>query len=102
MRGSMLADAAHELGLVPFVNQHDVRAVQCRVKIELVEFVAMRVEKRKGALEIVDRFLPMLGEEILIAPRIARLVDVDAVTALEQLRGDAAQEVRVAMIPIGN
>ena len=41
------------------------------------------------------------GDQVLQAPGVARLEDADLVAAGEELGGHAAQEVRVAVVPVG-
>ena len=99
---AMLADATHELAIVPLVHEDDVGAGECRGDVELREVVADRAKRGERAAEIVERFFSVIGDEVLHAPGIERLVDDDVVIAREELRNDAAQEVRVAVVPVGN
>ncbi len=44
----------------------------------------------------------MLGLEVDAAPGVVRLVDLDRVAARDQFAADAAQEMRVAVVPVGD
>jgi hypothetical protein len=44
----------------------------------------------------------VLGLEVEPAPGVVRLVHLEAVAALEQLVADAAQEMGVAVVPVGD
>ena len=95
------AQAAHQLGRVPLVDQHQVGAVQGAVEVERRQVVEMAREVRIDAAEAGERRLaPLLREQVGAAPAVARLLDLDAVPALPQGPAIAAQEVGVAVVPV--
>jgi hypothetical protein len=51
--------------------------------------------------EGTQRPLAVVADEVRAAPAVARLVHAHLVPAREQLGDDAAQEVRVAVVPVG-
>ena len=51
-------------------------------------------------LKLDERLSPVLRDEILNTPRIFRLVNLDFMSARQQLRRNATQKMSVAMIPI--
>jgi hypothetical protein len=53
-------------------------------------------------MEIFESLLSMLSDKVLHTPGVARFVDTDIYSTRDELRGDTAQEVRVAVIPIGD
>jgi hypothetical protein len=61
----------------------------------------MWLQRRKRLMETVDRVEPGVADQVVQAPAVLRFVHRDIVTAGLQLAGDTAQEVRVAMIPVG-
>ena len=46
--------------------------------------------------------LAVLGLEVRAAPRAPRLVDIDRVAARDEFAAHAAQEMRVAVVPVGD
>ena len=48
-----------------------------------------------------ERLRSGVGDQVIRAPIFARFVKRDIVAALLKLRGDAAQKMRVAVIPVG-
>jgi hypothetical protein len=98
---AVLADAPHQRVIVPLVDQDEIGAVQGPVDIQSLEVVPDAPEPGIGGLEPFQGELAVrLGEEVPQAPGIARLEDPHVVAAGQKLAGDAAQEVRVAMVPV--
>jgi hypothetical protein len=96
------ADAGDEVRVVPLVDEDEVCAVEGRAQVERRELVLDALESREGAAELVERRLPLLGQEAQAAPAAARLVDGHFVAALRQLTDDPAQEVGVPVVPVGD
>ena len=53
-------------------------------------------------MELVQRSGALFGDEVRAAPGISGFVDRDLVAGAQEFRGDAAQEVGVAVVPIRN
>ena len=97
---AMFADATDEFVRVPFVDDDEVSALECVLEIECRERVLRGTQLRIGGMEAANWFLAVFRAQALQAPRILRLINVNAVAARHQLRGDAAEEMRVAVIPV--
>jgi hypothetical protein len=96
----MLANSTHEIGLVPLVNQNDRAPVKRLLEVEALWIVAARRNRRKCLASCLQRLLAVVGDEVLNAPRVARLVDADAMTASAELGHDPPEKVRIAVIPV--
>jgi hypothetical protein len=101
-----LAQPAHQRVVVPLVHEHQRRTVERRVQRGVVGTtrrmdVAHAVELRIRATPALQRLGPALGHQVLRAPRVGRLPARHLVTGQQQLTRDAAQEVRVAVVPVG-
>jgi hypothetical protein len=96
------ADSPDELRLVPLVHEHEAGAVEGRVEVQRLEVVegADRSELGECTPVVVESSPAAFLEEVCPAPAVARLERADLVAAGEQLARDAAQEVRVAMVPV--
>jgi hypothetical protein len=98
--GPCAADRGHEGGLVPFVDEDEVGAVQGLVEVGLIS-VEGAGQARIGRLPAAKALLPLVADEVDKAPTGRGLVSVDLVAQGRQLTGNAAQEVGVAVIPAG-
>jgi hypothetical protein len=87
--------------IVPLVNEHDVDAVQRAFELERFEIVANRREERVSLARPVESALALLPNEVLDAPSVARFVRGDLVSTRDQLPHDTAEEVGIAVIPVG-
>jgi hypothetical protein len=58
------------------------------------------VDPGKGRADRVDRRGAAVAQQVRPAPAVLRLVGRHLVAAIAQLRDDAAQEVRVAVVPV--
>ncbi len=99
--GVMAADAGDESGVVPFVDEDQLYAVEGGVEIEREGVVAAAFESGVGFAEGFEGFWAVLGEEVFQAPGVAGFVDAEVVAAEEEFGGDAAEEVGVAVVPVG-
>jgi hypothetical protein len=97
----VLADRAHELGRVPLVHEHEIGTVERGVEIDVGGVVQLAPECRVGGPVRLDGVGAALRDEVRDAPRVARLEHGDREPAREQLGDDAAEEVRVAVVPVG-
>ena len=94
------ANLRDEPRIVPLVHEHHARTVDSAVQIERLACVEATAQLGIDAAIVFDRDVALLRHQISPAPTLCRLVDVDGVTAMQQLADDAAQEMRVAVIPI--
>jgi hypothetical protein len=100
---ALAADRAHERGVVPLVHEHEVGAVERAVEVERRDRLVLAgdgVHPRERAADVGQRLAPAVGDQVLAAPAVARLVADHLVAAIEQLGHDPAQEVRVAVVPV--
>jgi len=104
LRPAVRTNRGDERVIVPLVHEHEVGAGERRIQVQTVTVVASADpgELRVGSFEGRNRRLTLLLDEVHDAPRVARFVDADGVTAGDQVGHDAAQEVRVAVVPVGD
>jgi hypothetical protein len=100
--GAVGADPGDQLGLVPLVDEDEVGLVEGGVDVEFPRVVGSGLEVREGAGELAQRLLAVLALEVGAAPAVGRFVDRHLVPAVLQLGGDAAEEVGVAVVPVGD
>src|SRR3546814_14747880 len=93
---------SHELRLGPLVHDDHVRAVEHIVQVEIVEAVGRRPQIGEGTVEAVDRLRAVLRHQMAPRPAVERLADANLVSSALQLANDAAQEMRIAVVPVGN
>ena len=103
-RCAMLADAPHQLVRIPLVHEHHDRRRRAPRRGRAVEVVEAAAELRdRPRANSRDRRVAVLAHEVPQAPAVARLVDrARRARASTQLRRDAAQEMRVAVVPVGD
>jgi hypothetical protein len=100
--GRAFADPLDPLRLVPFVHDDDIRAIEHPLQIERSRVVANAFQFRKGGMKVRHRSCALLFEKMHQAPGVRRLIDIDLVATMQQFADDAAQEMRVTVIPIRN
>jgi hypothetical protein len=99
-RRSVLTDARHHLGIGPLVDEDEIRSEERLVEIERRRIVQLAPKRWIRAVEVLDGREPVISNEIDPAPSVGRLEDADDRAARFQLARDAAQEVRVAVVPV--
>ena len=97
---AMRGDARDQGRLVPFMHQHDFGAIQ-----RMIEIKPGRVVDGDGKIGIglppgIERRLALLCREIAGAPASGRFVTGYRDAAALALAQDAAQKMRVAMVPV--
>jgi hypothetical protein len=97
---AVLAHARDEGAVVPLVDEDEVGARECVIEVERRRVVAPAFELRKFLPELFDQPVAVFGQKVLQTPGVARLVDAHVHAARLQLRHHAAQEVRVAVVPV--
>ncbi len=98
--GAPAADGAGEGRVGPFVDQHQVDAVERRVEVERLRVVEPRLEMGEAQLDVGERGGPLVGQQVLPAPPVGGLEDREIMAAPHELARDAAHEVRVAVVPV--
>ncbi|HEY0337688.1 MAG TPA: hypothetical protein VGC70_10150, partial [Burkholderiales bacterium] len=98
----VLADPPHQRGIVPFVHQNEVGTIERLIEIKRAAVVAPAAKHGIGVRKARERRFSVLARQVEYAPRIGRLVDIYIMPASDELAADAAQEVRIAVIPIGD
>ncbi len=99
---AMPADTRYELRLIPLVHDHDVGAIERFIQIESGRIVERAAQTRVSRLEGIQRPIPMAFAQIAQTPAANRLEYLDAMPPVHQLGHDAAQEVRIAVVPVGH
>jgi hypothetical protein len=84
------------------VDDDHVGALERRIEVEGVCIVRGRAQPRERRLEIGQRLLAVVRREIAPAPAVGRFVNRDLVSPRRQFPNDAAQEMRVAVVPVGH
>ncbi len=98
----MLSEPAHHLMRIPLMHDYQAGPFQFAIRIQIPRVVKAAVEVRKCPVESFDRLDPVFGNQVLETPAIARFENAHFMTAGDQLRGHAAQEMRVSVIPVGD
>gem|GEM_PF-4568549 len=97
-----VADAFDELGGVPLVDDDEVGVFDGFVEIEGCGVVGDAFEEWIGGVEASDGIFAVFFAEVFDAPGVGGFVDEDLVSARDELRGVTAEEVGVAVIPVGD
>jgi hypothetical protein len=98
----MRADAPHQIVFVPFVDEHQIGAVQRVVQVERRQVVRSTPQLRIDLMKRALRRRAVFGLQMPQTPAVARLENAHIISARQQFADDAAQKVRVAVIPIGD
>ena len=99
---TMRGDALDQGRLVPFMHQHDIGAVERPIQIEPCGVVDGDRQIGIGLAPRFERRLALLGNQIAGAPPIRRLERPDRDAAALTFAEHAAQEMRVAVVPVGS
>ena len=99
-RDARASDGGDQRRVGPFMDENDIGGVGHRGHIGRGA-IPCRGEFGEIRLEPCQRVRPVIGEKIGAAPPVCRLERLGRVAARPQLPEDAAQEVRVAVIPAG-
>ena len=98
---AMAADGGDQSGFVPLVHNDQVGAMQ-----RLFQVVVAGQDAGAQAWEVgckrAGGVAALLGEEVGAAPALGRLVGDDVVSACGERAEDAAEKVRVAVVPAGD
>src|SRR5690349_969657 len=95
-----LAEPIDQDGVVPFMRDHDIGAVERAIEIEGRTLVGMQFDARHQAGAFLqDRCSALLLQRVRAAPAVRRLMNSDVVASRVQRAGEAPQEMRVAVIP---
>lgn len=94
------SDARYQFVLVPLMNYHEIRFGQSLVKIQILQLIKFGREQRIRAAKVAYRGVPIFRPQILQAPVSRRFVNDNLVAPLNELGGVAAEEMRVAVIPV--
>ena len=100
--GPVFANPSNEFWIIPLVDDHDIGIAQRAIEIQSLEVVADRMQKRETVFEFANGPTAVLRNEVGQTPAVTRLVDGNIVTAFEQFRRNAPEEMSVTMVPIGN
>ena len=99
---AQLPEPRHEPGIVPFMRDHEVRPAHGLHQIKIPRVVNARFQLGICLMEELANLVAVIADEICPAPRVRRLVNEHLVAGGQQLGGNAAEEVGVSMVPIGN
>jgi hypothetical protein len=81
--GAMPANARHQFVVVPLMNDDYIGASKSFIQVQSLRVVQDTAQAGMRAMEIVNRGLPMLPQQILAAPAILRLEDFQFVAAVK-------------------
>src|ERR1051326_3461341 len=102
MRGAVFSKASHEVVGIPFVNQDEIGAREFGLEVDSSGRVELAAQIRECGVKVLDGTGSRLGDQVLPAPAVFRLQDAEMVAAIDQLGGNAAEKMGVAVVPIGN
>src|SRR6185437_154330 len=100
--GAMPAELRNQLGRIPLVQDDDTGTLQHAIEIEVRRVIEGAAQSRKSGVEGVDRRIALLLAQVPQAPARQRLEYADLVSTRHQLACHSAQEVRIAVIPVGD
>ena len=98
---TILADPADQIVRVPFMDDGYASVLQCLGDVEVGFVVERAADMWVEQPKVREGLFSMVSQEIGQAPAAARLEDADVVSPIDQFGCDAAQKVRVAVIPVG-
>ena len=87
---------------IPFMHQHQIRALEFPVQIEGVEIIKPAFQFRKGMMKALDSLCSGIRQEICQAPSVAGFEYVNRVSPRQQLRRDPTQEMSISVVPVGD
>src|SRR6185437_6910039 len=97
---AVLGQATDEGGIGPLVDQQQIDVVERSVEINVGGLIKMAAQHRVRLAEGEKRVLADIKAQIAQAPAVAWLENMQRVSALQQLACHAAQEMRVAVVPV--
>jgi len=95
------AEAGDEVRSGPFVDDNDIGIVYCRSMIE-ARSILLRAQVGEVNDEPGYGLRSLIFHQIAAAPAVCRLKRQHVVTAAEEIAHDAAEEVGVAVVPVGD
>ena len=102
VRRAVFSDPVHQVVVVPLVHEHYIGIGQGRVEVQRIERVARASQVGERLHEAEDGAVPAVGDEVLHAPCGPRFIDAHGEPAIHQLGGDASQEMRITVVPVGD
>ncbi len=96
------SDPTHQLGLVPFMDDHGVHAVQRPFHAGKTRRIKNGPEVTEAPVEFESRPGAVPADEILKAPTVLGFENSHLMSPADQLGGDSPQEMSVAVVPIGD
>jgi hypothetical protein len=100
--GATLSDPGHQQRIVPFVDDHHICPVQRAFEVHRVKIIECASKRGIRASERIQRLVAVLLAKIAETPAVRGLEDIDPMASFLQLPDNAAKEVGVAVIPVGN
>jgi hypothetical protein len=91
----------YQSGVVPFMNENQIRFGKCGVQIERRGVVPYTGQRRVDMTEACERVLSLIREQVGKAPGVGGFPDADMVTSCHKFRDDATKKMCVAMVPAG-
>src|SRR6185369_15708884 len=95
-------DAPDQIVVVPLVHNDGLGTAQRAVEIQLRGLIGNTLQARISRMKSLDGCSAGVLEQVHQAPAICRLIDRNFVAPRLQLPGVAAQEMGVAVVPVGN
>src|SRR5690554_3344920 len=98
---ALAADRRHQIRVGPLVHHHHIRPLEQQIEVRRVAIEVDR-ELRKGLLEGSLRTRSLIRQKARAAPAICGLPGLAAMSPRDQLSQNAALEMGVSMIPVGD
>src|SRR5690554_3614702 len=97
---AMLANSPNKIGLIPLVNQNEIRTAEYSREIDASGIVRCALKHGVCLGETIERFPAVLRKKILKTPPAPRLIDDHVMSTNHKIGCDAAQKMRVSMVPV--
>src|SRR4051812_27280619 len=97
---STLADASDQIRRVPFMHDHQIGALQGAVQIHR-RAVLPDLDVGQESLCLLERLYAAVANGVKAAPSLGRFIDDHLMLKLTELARNAAEKMRVAVVPAG-
>jgi hypothetical protein len=99
---AVFTQTAQQRRVIPFVCDYNIRVSERSVEIDVQRVVKTTPQERINCVKCLDHAVATLLAQVVEAPSIRRLEDLDRVALGQQFAGNTPQNVGAGMIPVGN